>query len=174
VLTKPLGTGIISTALKHGVAPAHAERAAVQSMLRLNREAATAMREVEIHAATDVTGFGLLGHLHFLARASGVAARVEAAAVPCLPEAEALADAGEVPGGTRANERFLASRVSVAKSVSAARQTVLSDAQTSGGLLIAAAKDDSARLLDALRKQHVEAAVIGELLTGEAGAITVG
>jgi selenide, water dikinase len=171
VLTKPLGTGIISTALKHGVAPAHAERAAVDSMLRLNREAAMVMRGVEVHAATDVTGFGLLGHLHYLARASGVSAQVDAAAAPCLPSAEELADAGEVPGGTRSNERFLASRVRVAGTVSAARQTVLSDAQTSGGLLIATT--ETSRLLDGLREGGIEGAVIGELTEGEPGAITV-
>jgi selenide, water dikinase len=171
VLTKPLGTGIISTALKHGVAPADAERAAVDSMLRLNREAAMVMRGMDVHAATDVTGFGLLGHLHYLARASGLSADVEAAAVPCLPSAEQLADAGEVPGGTRSNERFLASRVHIADTVSPARRTVLSDAQTSGGLLIAIAQ--ASTLLDGLRQQGIEAAVIGELTAGEPGAITV-
>jgi selenide, water dikinase len=171
VLTKPLGTGIISTALKHGVAPSDAERAAVDSMLRLNREAAMVMRGVDVHAATDVTGFGLLGHLHYLAKASGLSADVDAASVPCLPSAEQLADAGEVPGGTRSNERFLASRVHVGDTVSPARQTVLSDAQTSGGLLIATGQASS--LLDGLRHQGIEAALIGQLTPGEPGAITV-
>ena len=173
VLTKPLGTGIITTALKHQVCPADAERAAVESMLRLNREAATVMRTVEVHAATDVTGFGLLGHLHYLARASGISAQLQASSIPLLPHAEALADAGEVPGGTRANERFLASRVRVDGQVAAARQTVLSDAQTSGGLLIATAEADTRGLLDQLLELDIQAAEIGELVAGEPGAIVL-
>lgn len=174
VLTKPLGTGIITTAIKHGVAPPAAQRAATDSMLRLNRDAAQAMEGVEVHAATDVTGFGLLGHLHYLARASGVAARVDAAAVPVLPAAEDLADAGEVPGGTRNNERFLANKVSWAAGVPAARRTVLSDAQTSGGLLIAISPDQAPTLLQSLRQRGLERAQIGELTPGEAGSIQVG
>src|SRR5207244_11130824 len=85
VLTKPLGTGVISTAIKHQVAPPASAAAAIEGMLRLNRDAADAMATVEVHAATDVTGFGLLGHLHYLARASGLAAQVVAASVPVLP-----------------------------------------------------------------------------------------
>jgi len=173
VLTKPLGTGIIATAIKHQVATTESEAAAIQGMLRLNREAADAMATVEVHAATDVTGFGLLGHLHYLARASGVAARVEAAAVPMLPGAEALADAGEVPGGTRANERFLASRVHWAVALPASRQTVLCDAQTSGGLLMAVAAQDADRLLDALQRRGVTGQTIGELTPGAPGEIEV-
>ena len=173
LLTKALGTGIISTAIKHQVAPPESEAVAVQEMLRLNREASDAMTAVQVHAATDVTGFGLLGHLHYLAKASGVGARVEAAAVPVLPGAEALADAGEVPGGTRSNERFLARRVHWPPALSAARQTVLSDAQTSGGLLIAIAAGDERRLLDALTARGVAGHVVGELTSGPPGEITV-
>jgi selenide, water dikinase len=173
VLTKALGTGIITTAIKHQVVSPESETAAVQGMLRLNRDAAEAMAEVGVHAATDVTGFGLLGHLHYLAKASGVAARVEAAAIPQLPGAEELADAGEVPGGTRSNERFLASRVHWPPSLSAARQTVLSDAQTSGGLLIAVAGDDAQRLLGALAQRGVAGHLVGELIAGIPGEITV-
>ena len=174
ILTKPLGTGIITTAIKHAVAPPEAEKAAVASMLQLNAPAASAMKAVGVRAATDVTGFGLLGHLHYLARASGVAARIDAAAVPLLPDAERLADAGEVPGGTRNNERFLASRVRWHASVSPARQVVLSDAQTSGGLLMAVPGEASGRLLGALGQRSVTAAVIGQLVAGEAGQIEVG
>jgi selenide, water dikinase len=173
VLTKAVGTGIITTAIKHQVATPESEAAAIEGMLRLNRDAAEAMAPLPVHAATDVTGFGLLGHLHYLAKASGVGARVAAKAVPLLPGAEALADAGEVPGGTRSNERFLASRVRYPPDLSAARQTVLSDAQTSGGLLIAIAGDDVDRLLDALTQRGVAGHVIGELIPGEGGEITV-
>lgn len=174
ILTKALGTGIITTAIKHAVAPPDAERAAVASMLQLNAAAALAMKAVGVRAATDVTGFGLLGHLHYLARASGLAARIDAAAVPLLPEAERLADAGEVPGGTRNNERFLASRVRWRSGVSPARQVVLSDAQTSGGLLMAVPEEASRRLLTELDQRSLAGAVVGQLVAGEAGQIEVG
>jgi selenide,water dikinase len=171
LLTKPLGTGIITTAIKHGVAPSDSEAAAVESMLRLNRDAAETMERFEVHAATDVTGFGLLGHLHYLARASGVSARVDSASVPVLPGAEELADAGEVPSGTRSNERFLAAKVRRAFPVSDITQTVLSDAQTSGGLLIAVPPDAVGQLSQALTARGVPAARIGELQAGEPGTI---
>ena len=173
VLTKPLGTGVITTAIKHQVAPPASAAAAIEGMLRLNREAADAMATVDVHAATDVTGFGLLGHLHYLARASGVAARVDAASVPFLPGAEMLAEAGEVPGGTRSNERFLASRVRWPAHLSPARQTLLCDAQTSGGLLIALPGKDVELLLGALTARGVAGAVVGELTEGEPGSIVV-
>jgi selenide, water dikinase len=173
VLTKPLGTGVITTAIKHDVAPPTSAAAAIEGMLRLNRDAADAMATVDVHAVTDVTGFGLLGHLHYLARASGLAARVEAASVPFLPDAEMLADAGEVPGGTRRNEQFLASRVRWPTHLPLGRQTLLCDAQTSGGLLIAIAAKDIEPLLAALQAKRVEGAVVGELTEGDAGSIVV-
>jgi selenide,water dikinase len=173
VLTKPLGTGVITTAIKHQVAPADSAAAAIEGMLRLNRDAADAVATVEVHAMTDVTGFGLLGHLHSMARASGVAARVDAASVPFLPGAEMLADAGEVPGGTRRNERFLADHVRWPAQMPAARQVLLCDAQTSGGLLVAVPATDAKRLLEALEERRVTGSVIGELTEGEAGSILV-
>jgi selenide, water dikinase len=173
VLTKPLGTGVITTAIKHDVAPADSAAAAIEGMLRLNRDAADAVATVDVHAMTDVTGFGLLGHLHYLAKASGVAARVDAASVPFLPGAEMLADAGEVPGGTRRNERFLASHVRWPAGLAAGRQVLLSDAQTSGGLLVAVPATDANRLLEALKERRVAGTVIGELTEGDAGSIVV-
>src|SRR5207302_4012332 len=173
VLTKPLGTGVIATAIKHQVAPEASAKAAINGMLRLNRDAADAMATVDVHAATDITGFGFLGHLHYLARASRVAARVQAAAVPLLEGAERLADAGEVPGGTRSNERFLASRVRWPAHLPAALQVLLCDAQTSGGLLLAVPEGAVDALLGALPARQVAAAVIGELTEGEAGSIIV-
>jgi selenide,water dikinase len=131
------------------------------------------MATVEVHATTDVTGFGFLGHLHYMARASGVAARVEARSVPFLPGAEMLAGAGEVPGGTRRNEQFLASRVRWPSNLPAARQTLLCDAQTSGGLLVAVPGNDVGRLLEALGERRVSGSVVGELTEGEAGSILV-
>lgn len=174
VLTKSLGTGVITTAIKHGVAPEPAQAAAIASMLRLNREAGAAMLEVDTHAATDITGFGLLGHLHYLALASGVAAEVEVDAVPMLPEAASLAEAGEVPSGTRSNERFLLGRVDFAPGVAPARRTLLSDAQTSGGLLLAVPEGEMPRLLEGLASRQEVGHVIGRLIEGDAGRISVG
>ena len=174
VLTKSLGTGVITTAIKHGVAPEPAQAAAIASMLRLNREAGAAMLEVDTHAATDITGFGLLGHLHYLALASGVAAEVEVDAVPMLPEAASLAEAGEVPSGTRSNERFLLGRVDFAPGVAPARRTLLSVAQTSGGLLLAVPEGEMPRLLEGLASRQEVGHVIDRLIEGEAGRISVG
>lgn len=173
VLTKPIGTGIITTAIKHQVAPDEAQAAATKSMLTLNRDAAAAMLTVDTHAATDVTGFGLLGHLHYLALASGTGARVDAMAVPLLPGALALADAGEVPSGTRSNERFLAPLIAWPAKLPAGLQTVLVDAQTSGGLLIAVPPDQLDRLRAALESRSVPGHVIGDLTESDPGTITV-
>lgn len=173
VLTKPLGTGVIATAIKHGVAPDRAQAAAISGMLRLNRQAAAAMAAVEVHAATDVTGFGLLGHLHYLALASGLSATVDAAAVPMLPEAEMLADAGEVPGGTRSNERFLSRWVTFPPTLSTASRTLLCDAQTSGGLLMAVPAGEASRLLAELQARGETGFVIGSLAVGKPGEIRV-
>ena len=173
LLTKPIGTGIISTAIKHGVAPMAAEAAAIASMLQLNQAAAAAMVAVGVSAATDVTGFGLLGHLRTMARASGVSASVQAAAVPVLPGAEALADAGEVPGGTRSNERSLRTSVQWSDAVLPARRILLCDAQTSGGLLIAVPQSARPRLEADLAARGVAAYRIGGLDDGPAGTIVV-
>jgi len=173
VLTKPLGTGVIATAIKHQVAPPESATAAIGGMLRLNRDAADAMATVEVHAATDVTGFGLLGHLRTMARASGVSATVQAAAVPVLPGAEALADAGEVPGGTRSNERSLRPSVQWSDAVLPPRRILLCDAQTSGGLLMAVPQSAQPRLEAELAAGGVAAYRIGGLHQGPAGAIVV-
>ena len=172
-LTKPIGTGVITTALKHGVAPPLAKQVATQNMLQLNRDAAQGMLGVPVHAATDVTGFGLLGHLHYLARGSGAAARIQAEAVPFLPDSERLAEAGEVPSGTRRNEQFLRPVVQWRAEIPASRRTVLCDAQTSGGLLIAVSQAEAPALERALRQRQVLSARIGELVDGSAGMIEV-
>ncbi len=173
ILTKPIGTGIISTAIKHGVAPAEAEAAAIASMLQLNQAAAAAMTAVGVSAATDVTGFGLLGHLRTMARASGVSASVQAAAVPVLLGAEALANAGEVPGGTRSNERSLRTSVQWSDAVLPPRRILLCDAQTSGGLLIAVPESAQPRLEAELAARGVAAYRIGVLDDGPPGTIVV-
>jgi selenide, water dikinase len=164
VLTKPLGTGIISTALKHGVAPADAERAAVDSMLRLNREAAMVMRGMDVHAATDVTGFGLLGHLHELALGSGVSAEVRASAVPAIDGVlDALASAEPpIAGGTRRNRDWVEPNVDWDGDVPEQLRWLLCDAMTSGGLLVAAPEGSD-----------LPGAEIGRVVDGEPGRIRV-
>jgi len=166
VLTKPLGTGVITTALKAACAPPEAFRAAAETMAALNRDASLAMREVGVHACTDITGFGLLGHALEMARASGVALRFAAGAVPLLPFARDLAAQGFVPGGAYANRQHLAGHVTFDPGVPEELQMLLYDPQTSGGLLMAVATERLAALLEALRQRNVAAAVIGRAEEG--------
>src|SRR5437879_10624270 len=135
VLTKPIGTGVLTTALKRDLATAAEIGAAVQSMATLNAGAARAMRATGggVHAATDVTGFGLLGHLHNMLAASGVSAEIDAASVPLLPRAADLAARGAIPGGTKRNREALADTVRFDAAVPETIRVLLFDAQTSGG-----------------------------------------
>ena len=174
VLTKPIGTGVLATALKRDLASAADLAPAVASMTTLNAGASRAMLATGVHAATDVTGFGLLGHLHNMLAASGVAAALDANAVPILAGARALADRGAIPGGTKRNRDALASHVTFGDGVPEVVRLLLFDAQTSGGLLIALPYDRSDALLDALRRERTPAAVrIGRIVPGPAGAIAV-
>lgn len=162
VLTKPIGTGIVSTAIKQGKATPRAVEAATRTMATLNRAAAEAAAEVTVHAATDVTGFGLLGHLREMTIGSKVRARLRASAIPLLPDVVALAEAGFVPGGTKRNLGAVAGVVRWDPAIPEALRTVIGDAQTSGGLLVAT--PDGAALLRALAKAGVaEAAQVGEV-----------
>jgi selenide,water dikinase len=173
VLTKPIGSGVIATAIKQSAAPADVVRAAVEAMVTLNRGAAEAMVRAGAHAATDVTGFGLLGHLHRMLLASGVAARVHSSAIPLLSGARALAAAGYVPGGTKRNLEDLADHVVFSDSVDPITRTLLGDAQTSGGMLIALPEGRLAGLLADLEGGAPAAAVIGEVIAGPTGRIQV-
>ncbi len=176
VLTKPIGTGILSTALKRDLATAAEIAPAVQSMTTLNAGAARAMRATGggVHAATDVTGFGLLGHLHNMLAASGVSAEIDAAAVPLLPNAAELVARGAIPGGTERNREALAPHVTFEPGVAEAMRVLLFDAQTSGGLLIAVDPDRANTLLAALQREGTPAAArIGRLARGVPGAIAV-
>lgn len=174
VLTKPLGTGIVATAIKRDAAPADVVEAAVRSMTTLNRCASEAMLQVGAHAATDVTGYGLLGHLHEMARASRLEARIVASAVPLLPGVEELARAGHVPGGTRRNLADLESALVWEGEIEEVLRVLLGDAQTSGGLLIAVAPAQVEELLALLRAAGTPAAAaVGELAEGIPGRIVV-
>jgi selenide, water dikinase len=166
VLTKPLGAGAVSTAVKRGIAGAPLERA-VEVMTTLNRDASAGARAVGAHALTDVTGFGLLGHLHELAAASGLAAEVQAAAVPAIEGVEGLlADPDEraIAGGTRRNRAHAETFASFADQVPEALRWLVCDAMTSGGLLAAVAP---------ARAGEIPGAGIGRLLDGSPGTIAV-
>jgi selenide,water dikinase len=176
VLTKPIGTGVLTTALKRDLLTAADLAAAVASMTMLNAGAARAMLAVGVDAATDVTGFGLLGHLHNMLAASGVAAELDAAAVPLLPRAAELAGrgGGAVPGGTQRNRDSLAAHVSFAPGVDEATRVLLHDAQTSGGLLLAVPAERADALVAALNEEGTPAAArIGRVTAGLAGTIQV-
>ena len=173
VLTKPLGSGIVATAVKAGACPAPVLDAAVRSMAHLNRGAAEAALAARARAATDVTGYGLLGHLGNMVRASGVSARIESARVPLLGGVTALVEAGHVPGGTRRNQKDSADSVTWEGDIDDATQILLADAQTSGGLLIACPPERTAGLVADLEARGEEAAVIGRVTDGPAGQIVV-
>jgi selenide,water dikinase len=176
VLTKPIGTGVLTTALKRDLATATDIAPAVASMTTLNAGGARAMRAIGggVHAATDVTGFGLLGHLHNMLAASGVSAEVDAASVPLFPKALELAARGAIPGGTTRNRDALAPQVQFDAAVPEPLRVLLFDAQTSGGLLIAVEADRANALIAALEREGTPAAVrIGRLARGVAGAIHV-
>lgn len=176
-LTKPIGTGIIATAIKNSSASAKARDAAVASMTALNDRAARAARRVRVTAGTDVTGFGLLGHLAEILRSSQVSAEIEAGAVPVLPEAEELAATGMVPGGTTRNLTAVR-RITEFGGTSDATQILLADAQTSGGLLLAVPRPLTAAFEQALDDEDATGRRIGEIVErsfadGPSGAIRV-
>lgn len=174
VLTKPIGTGVISTAGKNGQANPEVLARASAIMATLNRGAAEAMRAVGANACTDVTGFGLLGHLRSMLLASGVAARISRAATPVIEGTLELLDAGIVPGGTRRNLAGIGGAARWHESLTPNDKLLMCDAQTSGGLLISTPKDRVDDLVAALRERETpSAAVIGEIVDGEAGTLHV-
>ncbi len=179
VLTKPIGTGIITTAAKNDEDSAEAIGSAIEVMATLNRAAAEAMADVGVtdsgvHAATDITGFGLLGHLRNIVVASKCGAVIERGRVPTLEAAVTYVNNGIAPGGTHANLRFLAESVDWSETIDKPDQLLLCDAQTSGGLLIAVAPDRAEALMTALAERGVTwAAEVGELCSDHPGRIAV-
>ncbi len=156
VLTKALGTGVIGTAVKRGMAEEADARAAEESMLQLNKGAAEAMAGLEVHGCTDVTGFGLLGHAREMGLASGVTLEIDVEAVRFLPGAERYAAMGAVPGGTRNNQEFIGECVEGRSAV----DDLLYDPQTSGGLLAALGKHDAAVLVERCGSAFVVGSVV--------------
>ena len=173
VLTKPIGTGIIATAIKSGHADATTIEAATRSMATLNRGAGEAMTAIGIRAATDVTGFGLLGHLRQMLRTSGISARIDSAEVPFLPGAYDLARTERFPGGTMRNLADLKGDVLFPEDMPDARRLLLADAQTSGGLLMAVPPELLPRLQARLVDAAPAAAVIGKTEEGPPGRIQI-
>jgi selenide,water dikinase len=174
VLTKPIGLGIITTAAKNGEDALGAIQEAIAVMSALNRKAAEVIADFDVHALTDVTGFGLLGHLRNMTSASGVTATIYLDAVPALPAARQYVQSGIAPGGTHANWRFLASWVAYGAEIEKYEQLLLCDAQTSGGLLICLEPAQAARLVAALHQAGMRAAaVIGEINGANSGQIQV-
>ncbi len=173
VLTKPLGTGILATALKRDSLLEAGMADAVRSMTTLNDGAARAALKVGVSAATDVTGFGLLGHLGNMLLASSAAAEVAFDALPILPHARSLAARGVLPGGTERN-LAAAEQVEWAPDLSQTDRYLCVDAQTSGGLLLAVPAENEAALIAALREEHTPAAAaIGRIIAGKPGQIRV-
>lgn len=175
ILTKPIGTGVLSTALKRDLAPPAAVEAMVETMRTLNRAAAEAGQAVGgIHAATDVTGFGLLGHASHIARESGVALVIEAEAVPVLPGARELAERDVFPGGSRANRQHYGSVVEFRRALPQWEKGLLFDAVTSGGLLLVVEPARAGALLEELHRRGVRAARrIGRVEGEPAGRVVV-
>jgi len=162
-LTKPLGTGLITTGIKRGKVSGELETLVTQLMARLNRSAAEAMLKSDVHAATDITGFGLLGHVWEVADASSVSIELDSSKLPLLPDVLSLADAGMIPGGANANRSFLANRVSVGSGVGRSLEHVLYDPQTSGGLLIAVPETAADYLSNELSKHNLYSQSIGRV-----------
>ena len=174
VLTKPLGTGIIGTALKGEMASREAVEKITESMTTLNRVACEVMVEVGVNACTDITGFGLLGHAMEMAIASNVGIAIQPQSVPIFPEAEEYVTMGMVPGGTGRNREFCSCRVEIHGDISNEKMDILYDAQTSGGLLISLEGEKVQRFLEQLHAKGVQpAAMIGEVREDPKGRIVL-
>ena len=173
LLTKRLGTGIISTALKEGCASESAVNAAIESMCALNRTASEVALEFPVHAATDITGFGLLGHAREMALASKVSLTIDHTRIEFLPDAVDYSRQGHLPGGLKRNREFLAGCVEFAASVPEEVRNLLFDPQTSGGLLLAVEGQAAASLVTALRERGIATQEAGQVVAKTKPLISV-
>jgi selenide,water dikinase len=174
ILTKPLGTGILSTALKAGKVSKETVAKITKYMAALNKKASELMQEVGVHACTDITGFGLLGHACQIAQNSQVGINVNSGSIPIFTEVEEFAKAGLYPGGLYRNKDFYGKMVEFSKQVPDYIQDILFDAQTSGGLLIVLAPEAAELLMSKLQKAGVQdAAIIGEIVSKPVGKMVV-
>lgn len=163
-LTKPLGTGLITTGLKREQATAAMVKLAIGVMAKLNREASELMIKANAHAATDITGFGLLGHAYEMADGSNVTIRIDSTALPLIDGALEMAEKGMIPGGANANRAYLKDKVEIGQSVEQNIEHVLFDPQTSGGLLVAVSEADAAEFSSALEAASLCHRVIGQVV----------
>ncbi len=169
ILTKPLGTGIATTAMKHGECPLAVEETAVRTMLELNRKACELMLVFPVHAATDVTGYGLLGHLYEMISASGVSCELDFGSLPVIEGVKDLIEDEYVPGGTFRNLEYFG-RFSDLSALEEWQKIAVADAQTSGGLLIALGAEHCDGLTDLMRRNGLDPRVIGKIVPeGKAG-----
>lgn len=174
ILTKPLGMGVISTAIKQGKGNSTLAKKVGDVMVTLNKKAAEIMNRFRVHACTDVTGFGLMGHLYEMMAASGTQAKLFYSQIPILPEAYEFTGPETVPGGSKSNLDFMKPHAEMADGITEEQAILIHDAQTSGGLIIVVNYDDAAELLATLHAEGVgEASLIGQVLEGEAGKIIV-
>ena len=170
-LTKPLGTGLITTGIKRGKVEPELEQLVIAHMARLNKDASELMLACGAHAATDITGYGLAGHAFEMAAGAGVTIRITAASLPLLPRALELAELGMIPGGANANRDYMTGRISVAASVDPNLDKVIYDPQTSGGLLLALAPHKLDECRERLHQHGVRAWHIGEVIAQTAGSL---
>lgn len=173
ILTKPIGVGISTTALKNGLLTEAEIKRVTQVMTTLNKTAAEIMADYRVHGCTDVTGFGLMGHAMEMAKGGEVGIRIHAEQVPFLGRVRELAEQGTVPGGTKNNYKHVKDHVHFDEQLDEIARYMLCDAVTSGGLLIAVDADDQASLMNSLLAAGVEAAVIGEVVAEHPGEIEV-
>ncbi len=175
ILTKALGTGIINNALKGGMLDAGTELEVAQSMATLNKRASEVAQEASVHACTDVTGFGLVGHLLEMIRESeDVGVEVHFSSLPLFPRVEEFAEAGLIPPGSQRNRKFYQEKVSFSKDIPECKQWIVFDAQTSGGLILSIPEEETDRLLERLHTEGMkEASVIGHVVREPKGEIMV-
>jgi len=174
VLTKPIGTGIISTALKGGMASEDSVRQIVESMTTLNRKASQWMQALGAHACTDITGFGFIGHTLEMAMASQVGMLIQSENIPVFPDAMEYARLGLIPGGAHSNRQFFSCRVDVDPRVSSLLIDLLYDPQTSGGLLISLPSGEAERLVATLKKdENIDSSVVGKVVEEPRGKIQI-
>jgi len=174
VLTKPLGTGIIATALKGGMASDEAVTRMVESMVALNRKASERMQTFLSHACTDITGFSFIGHALEMAIASQVGMVIRSKNIPLLPEAMEYARLGLLTGGGQSNRQFFSCRVEADTNLSPLLMDILYDPQTSGGLLISLPSDQAQNLVETLRKEaQIDAWIVGQVVEGPPGKIEI-
>lgn len=173
VLTKPIGVGILTTAIKNDVIDHDALDAVTTTMATLNKDAAETMENYTVNACTDITGFGLLGHTLEVVKGSNVGVTIQKDSVPVLPTARELAEKGVIPGGTKKNHKWLSDSIEYSETIDEIDQLILCDAVTSGGLLISLPAEEADAFQKELKQKNVTSAIIGEVTNENPGKIKV-